>query len=169
MKKIVINNDYGGFGISPLGIAKLAERKNLNVSFYKDIKDYSKDISKYNKDEYQKITDLSNADACTVHSINLHKDIVHEYPMSELNNVKRHDPDLVALVEEYGKLMNGFHASLDVVSIPEWFDYEIDEYDGAESVITVYNVTEEQLLQGLSKKEIELAKQANKICIVKHS
>ena len=80
MKKIVINNDYGGFGISPLGIAKLEERKNVKMLFY--------------------------------------------------NPVKRHDPDLVELVEEYGELMNGFHASLQIVSIPEYFDYEIDEYDG---------------------------------------
>lgn len=166
MKKIVINDDHGGFDISPLGIAKLAERKNVKVSFYKYKDDYNRD------EEYQKVTDLSNANVyrqIEMHSINLHDDLVYEYPRSELNFVERHDPDLVALVEEYGELMNGYHASLQIVSIPECFDYEIIEYDGAESVITVYKVTEEQLLQGLSKKEIELAKQAKKICIVKHS
>ena len=164
MKKIVINNDHGGFDISPLGIAKLAKRKNVKVSFYKYKDDYNRN------EEYQKVTDLSNANVyrqIEMHSINLHDNIVHEYPRSELNFVERHDPDLVALVEEYGELMNGSHASLQVVSIPEYFDYEIEEYDGAESVVTVYSITEEQLLQGLSKKEIALAKQADKICIAK--
>ena len=50
------------------------------------------------------------------------------------NNVDRHDPVLVQVVEELGDKANGKHAQLiiDEVDGP----YRIDEYDGNESVMT---------------------------------
>lgn len=51
------------------------------------------------------------------------------------DNIPRHNPDLIAVVEELGEDANGFCAELTIVE----FDgnvYRIDEYDGYESVIT---------------------------------
>jgi hypothetical protein len=50
------------------------------------------------------------------------------------NNVSRHDPVLVQVVEELGDKANGMCAEL---AIDEVYDsYRIDEYDGYESVET---------------------------------
>lgn len=50
----------------------------------------------------------------------------------------RGDPDLITLVTNHGKKVSGACAALTVVEIPDnTTDYEIDEYDGFESIIYV--------------------------------
>lgn len=51
----------------------------------------------------------------------------------------RVNPELIKLIED-GKDCNGFCAKLKVVEIPsDATDYEIDDYDGMESIICVVN------------------------------
>tara|TARA_R110000868_G_scaffold261048_1_gene519145 strand:- start:1363 stop:1779 length:417 start_codon:yes stop_codon:yes gene_type:complete len=50
------------------------------------------------------------------------------------NNVDRHDPVLVQVVEELGDKANGKHAKLVIGEVDG--PYRIDEYDGNESVMT---------------------------------
>jgi len=52
------------------------------------------------------------------------------------DNLDRHDPILVEVVEQLGKKANGMCASLVIVDIPKGTPYRIDEYDGNESVET---------------------------------
>lgn len=62
----------------------------------------------------------------------------HEYlccDISSLFNCKRHHPDLVAVVEALGKETSGSCANLAIEEI-SGNQYRIDEYDGAEDVIT---------------------------------
>ena len=49
--------------------------------------------------------------------------------------LKRHDPDLVAVVEALGKEVNGSFSKLAIAEIDE-DKYFIDEYDGRETVVT---------------------------------
>ena len=49
--------------------------------------------------------------------------------------LKRHDPDLVAVVEALGKEVNGTFSELAIAEIDE-DKYFIDEYDGREAVVT---------------------------------
>ena len=49
-------------------------------------------------------------------------------------DISRDDPVLCKLVKEWGKRANGEHASLRVVKVPDGIDWEIDDYDGMESV-----------------------------------
>lgn len=51
------------------------------------------------------------------------------------DDIERHDPVLVAVVERLGKDANGRFADLKIAEI-ESNVYRIDEYDGAESVET---------------------------------
>lgn len=54
--------------------------------------------------------------------------------------IDRADPALIKVVEELGDRASGCCAKLAVVEIPdEATDYDISEYDGAESVIYVVN------------------------------
>jgi hypothetical protein len=50
----------------------------------------------------------------------------------DLPDMPRHDPDLVAVVEEMGRLASGTCSHLKVVEIPDGIDYVIEEYDGME-------------------------------------
>lgn len=50
-------------------------------------------------------------------------------------NIPRHDPDLVAVVELFGKNADGPYADLTVETIPG-NKYRIHEYDGAETLYT---------------------------------
>ena len=48
---------------------------------------------------------------------------------------ERNDKYLVEVVEELGKLADGFCSKLRIKEIPDGASYEIDEYDGYESVV----------------------------------
>jgi hypothetical protein len=50
------------------------------------------------------------------------------------NDIERNDPALVATVEELGELAGGWAADLQIVDIPDDANWEINEYDGMESV-----------------------------------
>lgn len=53
-----------------------------------------------------------------------------------VDDVPRHDPTLVAVVEELGKSASGSCASLAITEVVSGTLYRIDEYDGNESVMT---------------------------------
>ena len=57
---------------------------------------------------------------------------------SEGRHLDRHDPDLIAVVEELGERANGDFAELVIVLI-SGNEYNIDVYDGSESVYTPKN------------------------------
>lgn len=55
-------------------------------------------------------------------------------------DVKRTDPHLVEMVEKDGNAVGGEYSELAVIEIPDnATDWEMDEYDGFESVIAVIN------------------------------
>jgi hypothetical protein len=58
------------------------------------------------------------------------------------------------------KEASGDCCRLAVEEIPDELSYYKSEYDGSETVHTYYAVTEEELLNGLSKDQIDLVKKA---------
>jgi uncharacterized protein with von Willebrand factor type A (vWA) domain len=50
----------------------------------------------------------------------------------------RSNPDLIKVVEKLGRKANGALAELQIVEIPDNVEYEINEYDGIESVHEVH-------------------------------
>jgi hypothetical protein len=85
MNKVVINNCYGKFCLSPAAVARLVEA-GLKASEF--------------------------SPGCS-----------------------RHDPRLVALIEELGEQADGPYARLFIEEVEE-DQYIIEEYDGMESVVT---------------------------------
>ena len=49
-------------------------------------------------------------------------------------DIERDDPALVAVVEQLGEKANGECAELEIVYVPDGICYEIDDYDGMETV-----------------------------------
>ena len=147
-RKVVWNACYGGFNLSPRAEKMLYEKKHPGeiVYFYKEVYE----SGDFRTHTYLRVDekDLDSCDAFSIHCVSLDfgKEIIFEDGSVEdkrFNNhyiwnteIERHDPDLVAVVEELGsEKASGRCARLKVTDIGE-SKYHIDEYDGYESVIT---------------------------------
>jgi hypothetical protein len=123
--KVVINKCFGGFGLSPIAIEEYLKRKGKKVFFYKQTKyGFQGGEEEYTRTPVENVTGL------------------HFYTLLPGGNdiwfsdsdIKRGDKDLIAVVEEMGEKANGECAELSIVEIPDGIEYEIDEYDGLETV-----------------------------------
>lgn len=118
MNKVVYNNCYGGFGLSHeahLLYAKLAGFELDWVEAY-SMKHYFK----------AKVGRMSAEEA------------YKKLPCFYANNLDRHDPILVEVVETLGKAANGRCADLRIYEL-SGNQYRIEEYDGNESVHENYD------------------------------
>ena len=86
-----------------------------------------------------------------------------EYLASEdldyLVDLPRNHPDLITLVETVGlEQASGRYAKLEIAEIPDGCFFEIDEYDGFESIRETWiTVTKDELKAGLTPEKLELA------------
>lgn len=59
-------------------------------------------------------------------------------PYTYCNEDLRSNPELLAVIEELGDAANGSSAKLRIVDLPDGItDWEVDEYDGVESITYV--------------------------------
>jgi len=105
--KIVINNCYGGFGLSKEAVLRYAELRGISLETRK---------SKYCGMNYY----ISGEEGDAA--------FFDEY------EIPRTDPALIQVVKELGKKANGQYAALRVVDVPDGISWEIEEYDGIETV-----------------------------------
>ena len=109
MPKVVVNRDWGGFGLSDAAVLRYAELKGITLvnmvdpefttfkNWYRDgIKDDSHHFSQY--------------------------------------DIDRDDPMLVQVVEELGEAADGEYASLRIANVPDDVKWYIDDYDGIETI-----------------------------------
>jgi len=128
-KKVVINNCYGGFGLSEKAIEEYYKKKKMKWV----------DKSSYNtyftipKEEYDKISKECYAKDGDYRNVN-----GKGYCLISDSDIPRDDPVLIEIVEKMGKKANGMCADLEIVEIPEDVNFEIDEYDGMESIHEVH-------------------------------
>lgn len=113
MRKIVINEDYGGFSISLACARRMAELGNETAAA---------EIADYEANPGRRFFGLGY------------------YGPSEGGYV-RDDPALVQAVEELGgAVAGGEFASLKIVEIPDDVEWQIEEYDGWEWVAEKHRI-----------------------------
>lgn len=147
--KIVVNKCYGCFGISLEALTELVNRnanciesctpkkyyggENENYSHKKDWEQrWDDDFS-----EYEDIGDGFKADKRRQNSV--YKDGLLYMLNDCSDNSTRTDKDLVEVVELMGEKANGSLSKLQVVEIPDGVNWEIDEYEGVESIHEVHH------------------------------
>ena len=109
--KVVINTDFGGFGLSDLAFEKLLDRKGIA---YEKVRNDKYDMVHY----YQ----AGHADDSDFYLSPY--DFYHD----------RADADLIAVIEELGKEAQGNYASLRIIEIPDDVEWQVEEYDGSEHI-----------------------------------
>lgn len=141
--KVVVNKCYGGFGLSIEALKELVKRKadciecTTPKEYYGGNGQYvhSKEWEKrWLKDfeDYEDIGDGMKADK--KRGYNIYKDGVLYHLQSLYDDSIRSDKDLVEVVEMLGDAANSWAAKLTVVEIPEGIEWELDEYDGIETI-----------------------------------
>jgi hypothetical protein len=122
--KIVINNDYEGFSLSEEAILRYYELKGKKIYTRKG----DCGLTKYylvSPEEYDKIYELDKKLKNYTKSNNLY---ISPY------RFERTDKTLIQVIEELGEKANGKHAHLKIVEIPDGIEYEIEDYDGVETI-----------------------------------
>ena len=108
--KIVINQCYGGYGLSDAAIERYAELSGITT--YPEKSKYSSGSTIFWEDEERTV---------------------------ELTNPERNDPLLIQAIEELGTVVaSGQFSELSIVEIPDDVVWEIEEYDGIEWVSEVH-------------------------------
>jgi hypothetical protein len=136
VRKIVINDCYGGFTLSDEAVLHYLELLGTEVWPESDSK-----FSKLTGPTYWLIPpgpERLKADPGNWHSMSLPERAAHNAAYSaqvfSAREIARDDAYLVATVEALGKDANGRHSNLKVVTIPSDVEWQIEEYDGAEWV-----------------------------------
>ena len=133
-RKIVINANYGGFGLPPEGIREYLNLKRKDCYFYEN--DYApplyRKISKDRADKKPYVFVTTKDYGETADSI--------EDEYYDDTKIPRDDPDLIKVVE--GLIRKGKARDLKVVSIPVDVDWVIEEYDGMEWIAEKHRIWE---------------------------
>lgn len=129
-KKIILNKSFGGFDVSEEGYRLYAKKKGLELYKY-IICDYDVNKLRYaTKDEnfivYYYTKDFGN-------NVEISNEDNKKYFLY-LNNRYREDETLIEVVEELGQKASGRFGNLQIVEIPDNVFYQINEYDGLETI-----------------------------------
>lgn len=152
--KVVINKCYGGFSLSPRAVARLAELQGRPCFFFKQLSgDIYQKVPTTIEELDQESRPFFSAYDVAEAEVNAHaqrdwhslsdeqkksSNEWHDVHGFETRSFDRHDPLLIRIVEELGEKASGGFAKLKIVEIPDGTNYEIDEYDGMESVHEVH-------------------------------
>jgi len=131
--KIVINKCFGGFSISKKCAEYMAKRGNKKA--IEELKEWNQ---RREWIEYYKKNGEFPKDASGIEFLKIEAKYQKE-PTFYGYYYDRDDKDLINAVDDLGKEASGEWASLKVVEIPDGVQWEIDDYDGLESIHEKHN------------------------------
>jgi hypothetical protein len=139
--KIVINDCYGGFGLSYEAMALYLATKFKQAYFYVDL--MTQHLPEYKNKRTYKRVELKNIPSISQSAYYIYcttedqgKELDH-FPTNIFHDreVERTDPDLISVVEFLGsKAASGRYAKLKIEEIPDGTMYRVDTYDGCEEI-----------------------------------
>lgn len=129
--KVVINKCFGGYGFSVEAVQWLEEHGFDGEHFRYPAKEYyrnSEDRLREDLEKWRKYNKNSKSIFLTIFSKD-GADVLSDSPGP------RNHPMLVQCVEEFGsERASGDCGKLEIVEIPDGIEWEIDDYDGMESI-----------------------------------
>lgn len=137
--KVVINNCFGGFGLSDAAYEKLIQWGVPVRKYVEQERDPETRLYKpqpLNDGEVIFDRELTPEGECKINDLyHKHKpnSLTGRYWETWLDGQRSH-PLLLRVVEELGEAADGRCAQLKIVEIPDGVDYVIEEYDGNEHV-----------------------------------
>jgi len=137
MMKIVINECYGGFGLSKEACQRYFDLKGQQVWIEVDKKFSALDMFTVWLVSPEKRLEIKEGEAYHKMSRDERREYNWKYSQQiwyQGDNLTRNDPILVQVVEEMGDKASGRHAKLAIVEIPDDVHWIIEEYDGKEWV-----------------------------------
>lgn len=139
--KVVINDCYGGFGLSDAAYEKLIEWGVPVRRYIKQKRD--PDTMKYlpepnNEGQVIFDSDLVAPSEQSKLELSMRK-LCGRYSDYWLDDMRNHDL-LVRVVEELGDKASGKFAELKVVEIPDDVEWQIEQYDGCEHVAEKHRI-----------------------------
>lgn len=122
MQKIVINDCYGGFSLSPEGLEEYAKLKGIEKLYWFE---YDFDL--------EKLTSIQRPNK-VVGALLAYTIPNPDNKTTSFSNrdIPRDDPKLVEVVEKLSNKANGCYAELSVIEIPDDVEWTIEEHDGVE-------------------------------------
>lgn len=122
VQKVVINKCFGGFGLSDEANVALAARRGITL---------------YPLDEHFGCTHYATVPKEEYERLERESRVQRDYSLVNglfwnAREFGRDDPDLVAVVEEFGDKANSRFSELKVVEVPDGVEWELNEYDGIE-------------------------------------
>lgn len=138
MKKIVVNRCYGGFGLSPKAMSHYLKIKGKEAYFYIQTRyAYRDGVDEYSIVPEDRVTGGSIVYCLTKYlgetTAKIFTKDNNQYHVSD-SGFERTDLDLIKVVEELGDEANGRFSKLEIAEIPDDVNYDIEEYDGMESI-----------------------------------
>lgn len=142
--KIVLNKTFGGFGLSSQAIEEIAKRKGKKIYLFTNRFKEPYLPTTHEAIESEPFGSFVCFTVPNPNDYNLNikgedgtykeANKTYESISFEISRENRTDQDLVAVVEQLGKKANGKFAELYVVEIPDNIEFEIDDYDGWETL-----------------------------------
>lgn len=134
--KVAVNKCWGGFGLSHKAIMRYAELAGMKLYPFIDTRDKDGRINFHKFTPYtgQKDVFCIHYSTKPLNSEGKYEDDTYW----SYHDIERDNPLLIQVIEEMGAEANGDHANLVVVEVPDDVKYEIDEYDGQESIHEVH-------------------------------
>jgi len=144
--RVVVNRCFGGFSLSAKAVKRLAELQGRKCFFFKcDVKNsYYTPIESDEDGICSTAFDIPNPNEVLRSKKNWMDMTIEErieqnklYDKHELTSrpENRADPLLVKVVAELGIEADGRCADLEIVEIPDGIDWEVEEYDGMETIV----------------------------------
>jgi hypothetical protein len=138
--KVAINSCYGGFSLSPAATVELFKRGGpvdatpldeywKPETSMRDSEYFGREAALRKWHEYKANPEKVKRDSLFITVFNDDETLV-----LNARDAERHDPLLIAVIEELGEASWGACARLKVVEIPDGTEYVIQEYDGLEHI-----------------------------------